>query len=224
MARLNRMPRSFLFAATALIAIGVGAAFSACTTSINGPGGAGGDGGDNRGAGGQNSSGPHISSGPHMGTGGNGQCVPKPEICNGIDDNCDGQIDEGDPGGGDPCVVTSGGDNPPKGECAKGVTHCVSGSIVCVPNKPSPEICDGLDNNCDGNVDEGDPGGGASCDTGLLGPCAPGTTSCVNGSLKCVGNYKPVPEIKCNGIDDDCNGVVDDTSTTCCTKTGCTCC
>ncbi len=53
-------------------------------------------------------------------------------------------------------------------------------------------------------------GGGVDCDTGAYGVCAGGTTQCSNGGAKvtCEPNIKPSPE-KCNGLDDDCDGVVD---------------
>jgi len=48
------------------------------------------------------------------------------------------------------------------GICAEGTTQCTTGAIICVPNEgPVPETCDGLDNDCNGTVDEGDP-----CPTG----------------------------------------------------------
>jgi hypothetical protein len=95
------------------------------------------------------------------------------------------------------------------GVCAAGTTVCSNGVIVCVQNmQPSPEVCDGLDNNCNGTVDEGNPGGGAACNTGKLGVCAAGTTACIGGAIVCVQNQQGQTEI-CNGLDDDCDGVVD---------------
>ena len=47
------------------------------------------------------------------------------------------------------------------------------------------EVCNGLDDDCDGVVDEGNPGGGASCSTGLPTPCDTGTTLCTGGALIC---------------------------------------
>lgn len=135
-----------------------------------------------------------------------GNCADNMETCNGLDDNCNGQVDENDPGGGMPCVANG------FGECKKGTLHCVNGAVKCVAAQPTPEVCDGLDNNCDGNVDEGNPGGGNQCQTGFMGLCAGGITTCdgVNGDI-CKPNVTPnqLPE-SCNGLDDDCNGLVDD--------------
>lgn len=52
-------------------------------------------------------------------------------------------------------------------------------------------------------------GGGGACQTGLPGVCAEGTLQCQNGQLTCVGLTGPSNE-KCDGFDNDCNGLVDD--------------
>ena len=140
---------------------------------------------------------------------GQGQCnvVPGPpstEVCNGIDDDCDGQIDEGNPGGGASCNTGQAG------RCAAGTLTCINGSLICKRNnEPAPETCNGLDDDCDGQVDEGNPGGGATCNTGMAGVCAQGTMTCMNGSLGCKPNNQPTQEV-CNGLDDDCDGMVDE--------------
>jgi hypothetical protein len=52
-------------------------------------------------------------------------------------------------------------------------------------------------------------GGGQPCDTGMPGICASGLTQCTANGTTCQQLNQPGPE-KCNGIDDDCNGMVDD--------------
>ncbi|KAG5188084.1 hypothetical protein JKP88DRAFT_178424, partial [Tribonema minus] len=147
-----------------------------------------------------------CQSGVKQCTGGTLTCntqPPSPEVCNGIDDNCNGSVDEGNPGGGAACTVPSN-----NGVCRNGVQQCTGGSIICATQPPSDERCNGLDDNCNGSVDEGNPGGGGACNTGRPGACAAGTTQCAGGTIVCAG-ASPSTEI-CNGIDDNCNGSVDE--------------
>ncbi|HYV17530.1 MAG TPA: MopE-related protein [Verrucomicrobiae bacterium] len=73
------------------------------------------------------------------------------ETCDGMDDDCDGAIDEGAPAGGAACTIPG-----LLGVCAQGETSCASGPMVCSQvHTPSADLCDGLDNDCDGIVDEG---------------------------------------------------------------------
>ncbi|MBL8922767.1 MAG: hypothetical protein JNJ54_28215 [Myxococcaceae bacterium] len=73
--------------------------------------------------------------------------TPAPEACNGQDDDCDGQVDEG--GNRVTCGV---------GACQRTVDSCPDGSAtMCVPGMPITELCNNVDDDCDGTVDNGFP-------------------------------------------------------------------
>ena len=126
-----------------------------------------------------------------------------PETCNGVDDNCDGVTDD-HVGAGDPCANTNS-----FGTCA-GVKVCNGAAgLSCTARTPAADTCNAVDDNCDGQTDEGNPGGGQACNDGLLGVCAAGTTSCSSGAIKCNQNVQPSAEV-CDGLDNNCNGSVDE--------------
>ena len=128
------------------------------------------------------------------------------EMCDGVDNDCDGTPDEDDPGGGGACSTGL------PGVCSPGTVTCQTGSLNCVQDQSaSAEVCDGLDNNCNAAVDDGDPGGGGVCSTGLQGVCSLGTVVCQMGSLNCVQNQSASAEI-CDGLDNDCDSGTPDGS------------
>jgi hypothetical protein len=100
---------------------------------------------------------------------------PTETVCNGVDDDCDQQIDEG-------------------------------AALI-------PEICDGMDNNCRGGIDAADPDfvpPTVSCPGASAGCVFTLPTTCTNGV---PGNSCPAPdasETQCSGGDDDCDGRIDE--------------
>ena len=130
---------------------------------------------------------------------------PTPEQCDNKDNDCNGLTDEGDPGGGSTCPP--GATNA--GECRKGTNHCVNGALQCQGYVgPTPEVCDTLDNDCNGMIDDGLTNMG-SCGSNSTSPCQLGVYQCQGGAKQCVGAINPTFEA-CDGIDNDCNGIIDD--------------
>jgi hypothetical protein len=117
-----------------------------------------------------------------------------PEVCNGIDDDCDWLVD-------DSLGVTSCG----TGGCFRSVDNCVGGALqTCFPGSPTTEACNAVDDDCDGAVDE--DLGPVTCG---MGACMRTIDTCVAGVLQTCVPGPPGAEI-CNGIDDDCDGIIDD--------------
>ena len=139
-----------------------------------------------------------------------------PEICNGADDNCDGSVDED---AIDALAWYEDHDGDTYGNSAVTVDACtapldwVDNGDDCDDLNPNinpgePELCDSIDNNCNQQTDEGNPGGGQACDTGNAGVCSAGTTTCQSGTLVCVQDQASTPEV-CDGLDNDCDGAPD---------------
>ncbi|MBK9265759.1 MAG: hypothetical protein IPM54_38975 [Polyangiaceae bacterium] len=131
--------------------------------------------------------------------------MPSTEVCDGVDNNCNGATDEGTSGAA--CMV------PNKvGACAQSTAQCTNGSLLCPQTVfPATEICNNVDDNCNGQTDEGNPGGGAACTVqGQQGPCAAGTLTCTNGALSCAQTVFATSENCSDNVDNDCDGAVND--------------
>ncbi|MFH1466576.1 MAG: putative metal-binding motif-containing protein [Pseudomonadota bacterium] len=148
------------------------------------------------------------------------------EACNGLDDDCDGETDEGvtttfyadvdDDGYGDPDATTQACEVP-SGYLAE-ASDCDDGDATIHPG--ADEACDGVDQDCDGEIDEGvtttfyaDADGDGFGDAATTaGACArpsgfvEDATDCDDGDASA---HPGAPE-DCDGVDDDCDGEVDE--------------
>lgn len=154
------------------------------------------------------------------------------EACDGVDNNCNGTIDE------EPTVAFFDNDGDGYGSLMEGWLPWSCGEIPpvgfslsfsdCDDSNPAvhpgvTEVCDGIDNDCNGLIDDAtsltsfysdadaDGYGNPDAVVTALG-CVPPTGYVLN-SLDCDDSnpaIRPYVMESCNGIDDNCNGLVDD--------------
>ena len=133
-----------------------------------------------------------------------------PEVCNGINDDCDATSSDGseDPSNG---VACDGFDTD---LCSEGIRSCSAGALVCSDNTGSNlDVCNGINDDCDPASSDGseDPLYGTACDGIDSDLCYEGTRSCTAGSLLCSDASGSTPDL-CNGMDDDCDPASSDGS------------
>jgi hypothetical protein len=153
------------------------------------------------------------------------------DACNGRDDDCDGALDE-DPdllwyldGDGDGFGETGSASfvdcDPGVDAYASNQSDCDDGDASIFPG--ADETCDGLDNDCNGGVDDDpalfgtwypdeDADGFGDSEASAVEGCVPGEAWTDNAD-DCddrIASVHPGALETCNDLDDDCNGSVDE--------------
>jgi hypothetical protein len=150
------------------------------------------------------------------------------EACNGLDDDCDGQTDEGYS-----LVDWNGQVRLLHSNCGTGA--CANGSVVCnaagtgavcdTAGLAEAEVCNGRDDDCDGKLDAADPelpvNDHPSCENakGVCAGCGKPASLCSGGVwlacgasayAVCSGEYQSGAEASCDGRDNNCDGATDE--------------
>ncbi|NOY94703.1 MAG: VWA domain-containing protein [Deltaproteobacteria bacterium] len=132
------------------------------------------------------------------------------ETCDGLDNDCDGQIDEGFDVDADGYTVC-GTDTTNPGTTDPALADCDDAADTVHPG--ATEVCDGVDNDCDGSIDPGcECFEGADRPCGMeVGACTLGVQLCTGGIwAECTGGVPPEATDPCDGVDNDCDGTSDE--------------
>ncbi|MCX5741333.1 MAG: MopE-related protein [Proteobacteria bacterium] len=146
------------------------------------------------------------------------------EVCDGVDNNCDGMIDNG--------LTAPAGICQTAGACTGATATCMGAagwkcnygptvSTDASGNIIAETKCDTIDNDCDTKIDENQPNKGLACADAGIGVCkGTGTFICdpanLDGPATCniTTPGGTMSAEKCDGLDNDCNGVVDNGANT----------
>ncbi len=154
------------------------------------------------------------------------------EVCDGLDNNCDGSTDDASATDASTWYTDADGDgfgdmatastacNQPSGAVAD-ATDCDDTAATAYPG--ANELCDGVDNDCDGTVDEDDAVDAGTwyvdADGDGHGDATTASTSCTQPSGTVAsgddcddtnGQVSPSAQESCDTIDNDCDGTVDE--------------
>ena len=160
---------------------------------------------------------------------------PVAESCNGLDDNCDGQTDEEDATGCTPYFEDADGDTfgnalaSSRCLCAPSAPFTATRDTDCDDtnrrkNPLAAETCNGQDDDCNGQTDEGsasgcttfyadtddDSFGDAASSNCLCLPTFPFDTRDATDCDDALATINPAVSETCNGKDDDCDGQTDE--------------